>query len=280
MSFRLELAHNCVVFVHPALTLIQTPRLEDFGIFEARQFGCNVVAEVGILFPLDCAFDNSLNDGRGMLDPDLLRTFVVVSPADPPGRHEVHLEVGHRLEEFKEPLALESIVREEERIRTWHAKTLARFCRTAGRRSFRLAQHEVGGSLVSFELHHRWDDVLIAVEEEQIVDRRQVARIAMADIRKREGGATVRRVRVVKEVDGSVRVGVRVLEPGIGAGRPTVDGRLIVRIEPECLRKTAVLRGVDLATAGTAQRSRPGPAANRAADGTWSSSSPYRRGRG
>ena len=40
--------------------------------------------------------------------------------------------------------------------------------------------------LVALELRHGRDDVLVAVEEQQVVDRRQIARVTMANVRQRE----------------------------------------------------------------------------------------------
>lgn len=43
---------RCVLLTTP-LALVETPGLQEFGIIEARDIGCDVVPEVGILFPGD-----------------------------------------------------------------------------------------------------------------------------------------------------------------------------------------------------------------------------------
>jgi hypothetical protein len=180
-------------------------------------------------------------------DLDLLGALVLVGAADPAGVEQVDLE-RRVLEQLEQPVGLGGVVLEPERVGAGHAQVLAGLGGATGRGALGLTQHEVVGGLLGLELGHRRDDVLVAVEDEQVLGLGQVARVAVADVLQREGAAPVGRVVGVEEVDLAGLVVHRdVLEPGVGGGRTAVDGGLVVGVEAEGLGEAAVLGGVHLA---------------------------------
>src|SRR5438046_384502 len=78
---------------------------------------------------------------------------------------------------------------------------LSRLLGTAGRRPFRLPEHEIGRCLRPFELRDRRDDIFVPVEDEQEVRAFDLTVGCGLDYTERECRATVLRVALVVEVE-------------------------------------------------------------------------------
>ena len=137
----------------------------------------------------------------------------------------------------------------EEGIRTGDAEEFACLFSAACRRAARLAEHEVQRSLLPVEACDAGDQVVVTVEDQEVVDRLDLARVLMpAECVHAEDRAAVGRVCGVEEVDDPGVILGHVLEVCLGFADGAVNGGLETRIERERLRKAAVLRGHDAAT--------------------------------
>src|SRR5688572_13082765 len=130
-----------LVLVQAPLRLVEPARAQDglvLGVDPGNVPG-DLVAEVGILFPLDRALRDPLDDRGRVLDPHLPRALVRHGPADTPRVHEEDLErvLGEQLEEA---VALEVVRHGEERVRAGDPQELALLRGTAGGRARRLPE--------------------------------------------------------------------------------------------------------------------------------------------
>ncbi len=107
-----------------------------------------------------------------MLDLDLLGTLITIGATDPASVHQIYLEVGHGVEKLQQTIALQGIVVEEERVGSRNPQVLTHLCCTTGGGSLGLAEHEVGGGLLTLELGNSRDQILVAVKQQEIAGRR------------------------------------------------------------------------------------------------------------
>jgi hypothetical protein len=128
------------------------------------------------------------------------------------------------------------------------AKELARLGRAAGARAGRLAEHEVRGRLLLVELRDRRDDVLVAVEDQQVVDGADLHWVAVpGQVAHPEHRAAVLRVGLLEEVHLAVRTLVHVLQVRARLDDGAVDVGLEVGVQAERFREAPVLGPVRVA---------------------------------
>src|ERR1700686_4283697 len=89
------------------------------------------------------------------------------SPSGPPTRPVLSRYTW----KLDESIALLVVEQREERIGAGHTEELSLLLLAARRRPLRLAEHEVEGGLLAIQPRYRGDDVLVAIEDQQVVDR-------------------------------------------------------------------------------------------------------------
>ena len=234
----------CDVLLGPALTLVETARLEQLDVVDPRHRLGHQVAEVLVLGERDAALGDPLHAGRRVRDLQLLGTVVVVLAADATGVQQVRLDRMRR-EQLQDAIALQPVREREERVRPGDAQEDAGLGGAAGARARGLAEHEVRGGLLLRELGHGRDDVLVPVEDQQVVHRADLARVPVVQqVRHLEHRASVLRVALLEEVHVARVVLVRVLQVRRRLDDRAVDRRFEVGIERERLREAAVLGAV------------------------------------
>src|SRR6266568_449155 len=131
-AFPLEPGHHGLMLARPALPGVEPPRLEDLDVVSAGDRGRHLVAEIGVLGPLDAALDDALHDRGGAGNRYLLGTGVVVAAADAPGVQHERLDLV-AAKQLEHPVAHVGHVAREERVGAGDAQELALLVLAAGR---------------------------------------------------------------------------------------------------------------------------------------------------
>ena len=190
----------------PPLGFVETPRLQLLDVVEAGDRGGHLVAEIRVLLEHDRALRDAGDARGGVRDPQLLGPVVAVLAADPSGIQEVGLD-RVRGQQLQQAVALQTVGQREERVRSRHTQELAFLGGTSRGGARGLTEHEERRRLLLGQLGDGGDDVLVAVQDQQIVDRPDVARILVGQqVPHLEDRAPVLRVVLVEEVDRAVLV--------------------------------------------------------------------------
>src|ERR1035441_366421 len=228
------------VLLETALALVEAAWLEDLDVVDAGDLDGDLVAEVRVGLPRDRPFGDRLDDGAGVGDGDLLAARVGVTASHPTGVEQEDLEVAGR-QQFQEPVPLPLVMQGEEGVRAGHPEKLALFVLAAGARPLRLTEHEIRRRLGLIEAGDAGDEPRVLVEDEQLVDAGELARVHVPpEGIHPEDGASVLGVPGVEEVhlpgvvlrdvlqvrlagaDGAVDAGLELLAQAVGLGEAAV----------------------------------------------------------
>src|SRR5439155_855475 len=87
-----ESVHDEAVVLAPALRVVETPRLEELLVVDARDGGRDLVTEIVVCRPRDRSLRDALHDGGRERDLHLLGAADVLAATDAPGVHQEGLD--------------------------------------------------------------------------------------------------------------------------------------------------------------------------------------------